>query len=99
MVRSLKLLPWMALTGLTVIIVAQNKTPTAQELFQRNVGTAEQQSKAFPPHKIIGNIYYVGTESLASFLVVTPAGNILIDSTFERNVPVIRKSVEDLGFK
>jgi metallo-beta-lactamase class B len=92
MVRSLILL-----TG--VIVSAQTRTPTAQELFQRNVGTAEQQSKAFPPHKIIGNIYYVGTESLASFLVVTPAGNILIDSTYERNVPVIRKSVEDLGFK
>jgi metallo-beta-lactamase class B len=92
MVRSLILL-----TG--VIVSAQTKAPTAQELFQRNVGTAEQQSKAFPPHKIIGNIYYVGTESLASFLVVTPAGNILIDSTYERNVPVIRKSVEDLGFK
>ncbi len=75
------------------------RTWTAQELFQRNVGTAEQQSKAFPPHKIIGNVYYVGTESLASFLVVTPAGNILIDSTYERNVPVIRKSIEDLGFK
>jgi metallo-beta-lactamase class B len=99
MARLPKLLPWMALTGLTGIIVAQNKTPTAQELFQRNVGTAEQQSKAFPPHKIIGNIYYVGTESLGSFLVVTPAGNILIDSTYERNVPVIRKSIEDLGFK
>jgi metallo-beta-lactamase class B len=92
MVRSLILL-----TG--VIVSAQTKAPTAQELFQRNVGTQEQQTKAFPPHKIIGNIYYVGTESLASFLVVTPAGNILIDSTYERNVPVIRKSIEDLGFK
>src|SRR5206468_7951383 len=50
-------------------------------------------------HKIIGNIYYVGTRTLSSFLVVTPQGNILIDSTYERNVPTIRKSVEQLGFK
>ena len=99
MARLPKLLPWMALTGLTGIIVAQNKTPTAQELFQRNIGTKEQQSNPFPPHKIIGNMYYVGTEALGSFLVVTPAGNILIDSTYEVNVPVIRKSMEDLGFK
>src|ERR1700733_2086452 len=100
MLRSRKLLPWIVLTGLAAVIAfAQTKTWTAQELFTRNVGTKEEQRTAFPPHKIIGNIYYVGTQSLASFLVVTPAGNILIDSTYEANVPVIRKSVEDLGFK
>ena len=53
---------------------------TIQELFQRNVGSPAQQNTAFPPHKIIGNVYYVGTESLASFLVATPAGHILINS-------------------
>ena len=74
-------------------------TYTQQELFQRNVGTPEDQSTQFPPHKIIGDIYYVGTTSLASFLIVTPQGNILINSTYERNVPVIQKSVEQLGFK
>ena len=40
---------------------------TIQELFTRNVGNTEQQNKQFPPHKIIGNVYYVGTESLSSF--------------------------------
>jgi metallo-beta-lactamase class B len=74
-------------------------TYTQLQLFQRNVGAADDQSTQFPPHKIIGNIYYVGTASLASFLVVTPQGNILIDSTYERNVAVIQKSVEQLGFK
>jgi metallo-beta-lactamase class B len=78
---------------------AQTKVWTTKELFNRNIGTKEQQTKQFPPHKIIGNMYYVGTETLGSFLVVTPAGNILIDSTYEVNVPVIRKSIEDLGFK
>ena len=48
---------------------------------------------------MIGNIYYVGTETLASFLIATPQGHILINSMYERNVPTIRKSVEDLGFK
>jgi metallo-beta-lactamase class B len=80
-------------------ISAAGHTYTQQELFQRNVGTPQDQSTQFPPHKIIGNIYYVGTVSLASFLVVTPQGNILINSTYERNVPVIQKSVEQLGFK
>lgn len=76
----------------------QSKVWTAQELFQRNVGTKQQQETPFPPHKIAGNLYYVGTESLASFLVATPQGNILINTTYERNLPVIRQSIEDLGF-
>lgn len=53
----------------------------------------------FPAHKIAGNIYYVGTEQLASFLITTPEGHILINSDFETSVPVIRQSVEQLGFK
>jgi len=53
----------------------------------------------FPPYKIIGNVYYVGTKGLASFLITTPDGNILINSDFERTVPTIRKSVEGLGFR
>jgi metallo-beta-lactamase class B len=72
---------------------------TQEQLFQRNIGTPEEQVTQFPPHKIIGNIYYVGTESLASFLIVTPTGDILINSTYERTVPVVQKSVEELGFK
>jgi metallo-beta-lactamase class B len=72
---------------------------TSEELFRRNIGSPEQFNKQFPPHKVIGNIYYVGSESLASFLFVTPHGNILLNSCFEATVPVIRSSVEQLGFK
>ena len=59
----------------------------------------EQQHAAFPPHKVADNIWYVGTESLASFLVTTPAGHILINSSYEANVPLILASVAKLGFK
>src|SRR5438552_10862039 len=72
---------------------------TIQDLFTRNVGNTEQQNKQVPPHKIIGNIYYVGTESLSAFLVTTPQGHILINSIYERNVPAIQDSVQKLGFK
>jgi metallo-beta-lactamase class B len=61
--------------------------------------TADQWSQPFPPHKIVGNLYYVGSSELASFLITTPDGNILINSDFERTVPVIRVAVEKLGFK
>jgi metallo-beta-lactamase class B len=53
----------------------------------------------FPPHHIMDNVYYVGTKELASFLIVTPQGNILMNSNYESSVPVIRASVEKLGFK
>ena len=72
---------------------------TIAELFTRNVGTREQQDKQFPPHKIIGNVYYVGTESLAVFLVTTPQGHIVINTDYERNNGVIRDSISKLGFK
>ena len=48
---------------------------------------------------MIGNIYYVGTRSLSSYLITTPEGHILINSTYERNVRTIEKSVAELGFK
>ena len=75
------------------------KVWTAQELFTRNIGTREDQDTAFTPHKIIGNLYYVGTRTLGSFLITTPEGHILINSDYERNVPTVRGSIEQLGFK
>jgi metallo-beta-lactamase class B len=53
----------------------------------------------FDPVKVAGNIYYVGTRGLSSFLVVTPAGGILIDSGESESVPFIRANVEKLGFR
>lgn len=55
--------------------------------------------KPFPPFHIAGNLYFVGNDFQASYLVVTPEGNILINSDYERHVPWIKKSVEQLGFK
>jgi metallo-beta-lactamase class B len=69
-----------------------------REMFSRNVGSAEQQRAQFPPHRIAGNLYYVGSESLASFLIATPAGHILINTNWEDSVETLRTSVEDLGF-
>lgn len=51
------------------------------------------------PVHIIGNIYYVGTNAVSSFLIVTPAGHILLDSGFNQSVPLIRDSIGKLGFR
>jgi metallo-beta-lactamase class B len=53
---------------------------------------------AFPPFKISGNFYYVGDQDLASYLIATPQGLILINSGVKEDVPIIRRSVEQLGF-
>lgn len=56
-------------------------------------------TESFPPFHIAGNLYYVGSKGLANYLITTPQGNILINSDLEANVPMIRASIEKLGFK
>ncbi len=53
----------------------------------------------FDSVRVVGNVYYVGTRGLSSFLIVTPAGGIIIDSGEAETVPFIRASVEKLGFR
>ncbi len=55
-------------------------------------------NKPIQPFRILPNLYYVGTNYLASYLITTPAGSILINPNFEESVPLIEKSVEKLGF-
>jgi metallo-beta-lactamase class B len=80
-------------------VTVHGKTYTPRSILARNMGTEADRITAFPPHRIVGNIYYVGTNTLSSFLITTPQGHILIDSTYERSVPAIGKSVAALGFK
>jgi metallo-beta-lactamase class B len=56
-------------------------------------------TQPFPPFRIAGNLYYVGSKGLANYLVTTPQGHILINSDLEANVPLIRASIEKLGLK
>ena len=58
-----------------------------------------QDRVAFPAHKIIGNLHYVGTGTLNSYLFTTPEGHILINTNFEETVPLLKEAVEKLGFK
>ncbi|WP_263384856.1 subclass B3 metallo-beta-lactamase [Granulicella arctica] len=50
------------------------------------------------PFRIVGNLYYVGSNDLASYLIATPEGLILINSNLQSSVPQIRHNVEALGF-
>jgi metallo-beta-lactamase class B len=55
-------------------------------------------TRPFPPFKLIGNVYWVGTYDLSTYLITTDAGHILINTGFAETVPEIRKGVEQLGF-
>jgi len=70
--------------------------PLANTAFAQN-GT--DWTEPFPPFRIAGNLYYVGSKGLANYLVTTPQGNILINSDLEPNVPMIEASIEKLGIK
>src|SRR5712691_1646827 len=53
----------------------------------------------FPAHHVFGNLYFVGSKELGVYLVATPQGHILINAGLEDSVPMIRQSVEKLGFR
>jgi metallo-beta-lactamase class B len=53
----------------------------------------------FEPRRIIGNIYYVGSNLISSFLIVTPAGHILIDTGPIEMLPQVQANIENLGFR
>jgi metallo-beta-lactamase class B len=98
-----------ALATATLCIVANAQATNTATPGQAANATSQTQSadfsvppdwvNPFPPHRVMGNIYYVGSEGLASYLITTPEGNILINSSLEQSVPLIQASIEKLGFK
>ena len=59
----------------------------------------ESWNQPFKPFRIIGNIYYVGTNNLACYLITSPAGYILIDTGLQESGPIVRANIEALGYK
>jgi metallo-beta-lactamase class B len=62
-------------------------------------GGGARADEPFPAHRVVDNVYYVGSKALATYLITTSEGHILINSGFEETVPLIRIAVESLGFK
>ncbi len=48
-----------------------------------------QNDDPFPAHRVMGNLFFVGTAGLGTFLITTPEGHILINTDFERTIPLI----------
>jgi len=103
------LLKWLALLALAnsghcfaQITAAQTNRPAWPPPLSQNHAASERAFNAWKtpqsPRHIIGNIYYVGPGGVSSWLITTPEGNILIDTTFEECVPQICTNIEQLGF-
>lgn len=56
-------------------------------------------SRPFPGHRVIGNLYAVGTYDLGVFLITSDEGHILVNTALEDSVPLIRRNVESVGFR
>src|SRR5438552_3196017 len=81
---------WLTFAAALVAVIGFASTSDAQD--------DPEWTQPFPAFRIAGNLYYVGSKGLANYLIATPQGHILINSDLEANVPMIRASVENLGF-
>ena len=59
----------------------------------------ESWTRPFPGHRVIGNLYAVGTYGLSVFLITTDEGHILINTGLEDSTPLIRENIEAVGFE
>ena len=78
-----------------VTLSAQSSPLTTEQRAQFH-GPYSQPEEAF---RLVGNIYYVGAKNIASYLITTAQGHILVDTGTTEMTPVITASVEKLGFK
>lgn len=82
--------------ALSTIVAAQGPRPFSREWYAQFSGAYSQ---PVAPFRIVGNIYYVGAQNIASYLLATPQGHILIDTGTTEMHDAIVSSVEQLGFK
>lgn len=68
--------------------------PTARLLAQNNPDWTTNHV----PFRIVGNLYYVGSNDLAAYLLTTPRGHVLLNGNLTSSVPQIRQNIEALGF-
>jgi metallo-beta-lactamase class B len=101
--RTLAILGSFLLIALTLVLnsvrVHPYKSGAADSPGRMRMPTQDDYTVPFPAFRIVDNLYYVGSKESAVYLVTTSQGHILINSNVEAGVPLIRTSVESLGFK
>jgi metallo-beta-lactamase class B len=66
---------------------------------QQSNAIANEWTAPQEPFKILGNLYYVGSQNIGSYLFVTPQGNILLDTGMPSMHQAVKGNIEKLGFK
>jgi metallo-beta-lactamase class B len=84
------------LKQLTLVFALSATTVFAQG---RAAPSNEEWTRPFPPFRLIGNIYWVGSYDLSTYLIASPQGHILINTGVGDTAKQIAQSVEALGFK
>jgi metallo-beta-lactamase class B len=82
---------------LTAVLTAFSLQSSAQD--QKNLPVQESWIKDYTPFRIAGNLYYVGSYDLACYLITTSNGHILINTRVAESASMIKKHVEQLGFR
>ena len=82
---------------LAAFMACTASTVAAQEV--KEPITRDEWAKAYPPFRIAGNLYYVGTYDLACYLITTAQGNILINTGLAASATQIKNNIETLGFR
>jgi metallo-beta-lactamase class B len=80
-----------------ILLVAFASATNAQQVTEPKIDP--EWIKPYPPFKIAGNLYYVGTYDLACYLITTSKGNMLINTGTAVSASQIKKNIETLGFK
>lgn len=83
----------------TLLFIAGWLTLTAQPVQEPSSADHPEWSKPYPPFRIAGDLYYVGTYDLACYLVTTSEGNILINTGLAASTNQIKANIEALGFR
>lgn len=84
---------------LAAVFVLSFSNLSAQTVQEPPSATHPEWTKPYPPFRIAGNLYYVGTYDLACYLITTSKGNILINTGLASSAAQIRSSIESLGFR
>ena len=93
-------------TGTPVLLLVIGSVLAGAQTSQTSPLSPEQRaqfhgvySEPVEPFRVVGTIYYVGARNIASYLLTTPQGHIMIDTGTKEMEPIIRANVGKLGFK
>jgi len=86
----------LAILALSFAFASGAQAQTLKDLLKSVI---EGWNKPTEPFKIIGNVYYIGTNGLASYLITSPQGHVVIDTAMPEATPQIESSIQKLGFK